>query len=121
VTVVPPPWGTPSDAPDTTPGRPETWELRKEADGGDTHVFYSIVLEVVTGTEHDAMTRLMDHALQEASTIKPSKGYQIAQEGTTLIVTPVKPNWGAIYPRDRRFTAVRILAKVPPVEKQDKR
>jgi len=68
------------------------------------------------------MHQLMEIAVRKAENlIKPSKGYRIAQEGTTLVVSPVKLGWGEPHYREYRFTAVRILMTVPPVEKKPKR
>ncbi|MCL2467961.1 MAG: hypothetical protein FWF02_09785 [Micrococcales bacterium] len=73
------------------------------------------------GTEQQAMARLMELALEMAKTIKPSKGYKIAQDGTTLIVSPAKLDWGQPLLPDTRFTAVRIVTTVPPVSKKPNR
>lgn len=124
MTATTPPWGTPSKTPSLKadqPAAPETWELRQEVDGSSGRTFLSRELEVVVGTEQQAMARLMELALEMAKTIKPSKGYKIAQDGTTLIVSPAKLDWGQPLLPDTRFTAVRIVTTVPPVSKKPNR
>ncbi|MCL2850550.1 MAG: hypothetical protein FWE61_11000 [Micrococcales bacterium] len=65
-------------------------------------------LDIVVGTEHDAIARLMQFALAKAQTLAPARGYRITQDGTRLVVSSVEPGPGRTYHREYRFTAARI-------------
>ena len=129
----PPPWGSPppSSGDDWRTDEwyaahdvaaPQSWLLRQDVDGSirpsQLFFFNSIHLGIVTGTEQDAMSQLFEIVVKKAETlIKPQHGYQITQEGTTLVLSAIKTRWNETYPREFRFAAARILVTVPPVEK----
>ena len=95
----------------------QSWLLRREKPGGESQDFMYEYLDIVTGTEQDAIDRLLEIATRRAKDlVRPSKGYRIIQEGTSVVVTQIEYHWG--YLPEYRFTAARILETVPPVKKR---
>lgn len=74
-------------------------------------------LGMVTGTEKEAMDQLLEVAIEGARRlITPSKGCQVAQEGTSIVVSPVKRGWSEVHYQEYRLTAVPLMT-VQPSEK----
>ena len=116
----PPPWRAPVEpgiqqtdepAPDA-----QSWQLLMHRwDASDVYPSGHQLLEVVTGTEEDAMARLMEVATDRATHGYPS-GYQIMQHGASIIVSSLPGGrW------DYWYMAARIIARVPPTPKKTRR
>ncbi|MCL2092282.1 MAG: DUF6273 domain-containing protein [Micrococcales bacterium] len=116
-----PAWGSPE--PEEPVTDTQTWQLREElvTDG----CLSSLDLGAVTGPEQDAMGRLMEVATARAQTISLQtarragawsrlvSGYQIMQDGRTIVVSELgPPGTHKDARREYRFTAYLLLSSV---------
>jgi hypothetical protein len=113
----PPLWGSPSPAEPTArpvvPDAPQSsWRLYlSEGPQGEKPPFVGLP-GVITGTEQDAMGRLVEIAVKAAETSKyASGGYQVARVGTSLVVRFQNQKWGTT--RQYQLTAAQILVTTP--------
>jgi len=111
-----PAWGTPpANAPDDAPvadePTEESWELRDE--GRSVDQSYES-LGVIVGSENDAMRLLEEIALRRAAESGDHDGILIVQDGTSIILSRLRPLIPSAGRVECRLTAVRILATIPP-------